>query len=90
MDNNNISSNKRIAKNTILLYLRMLVMMAIGLFTSRVILHALGATDLGINNVIGGLVGMFSFFNGTLASASQRFITFDLGKGDFRKKRKTF
>ena len=90
MDNNNISSNKRIAKNTILLYLRMLVMMAIGLFTSRVILHALGATDLGINNVIGGLVGMFSFFNGTLASASQRFITFALGKGDFRELRKTF
>ena len=50
------SNNKRIAKNTILLYFRMFVMMAVGLFTSRVILDALGASDYGIYNVVGGLV----------------------------------
>lgn len=83
-------SNKRIAKNTLMLYFRMFLMMAIGLFTSRVLLHALGASDLGIYNVIGGVVAMFTMFNGTLASASQRFITFALGEGDTKKLKTTF
>lgn len=76
------ANNKRIAKNTLLLYVRMLFMMAISLFTSRVILSTLGIEDYGIYNVVGGVVAMFGFLNGSMSSATQRFITFALGKGD--------
>lgn len=76
------ANNKRIAKNTLLLYVRMLFMMAISLFTSRVILATLGVEDYGIQNVVGGIVAMFGFLNGSMSSATQRFITFALGKGD--------
>lgn len=76
------SNNKRIAKNTLLLYVRMLFMMAISLFTSRVILNTLGVEDYGIQNVVGGVVAMFGFLNGSMSSATQRYITFALGKGD--------
>lgn len=72
-------NNKRIAKNTLLLYVRMFFMMAISLFTSRVILNTLGVTDYGINNVVGGLVTMFSLLSGSLSGAISRFITFELG-----------
>lgn len=82
--------NKRIAKNTLLLYFRMLVMMLLGLFTSRVTLHALGASDLGIANIVGGVVTMFTFLNGTLSGATQRFITFALGERDKQKLQDTF
>lgn len=75
-------NNKRIAKNTLLLYFRMLFMMAVSLFTSRVILNTLGVEDYGIYNVVGGIVGMFAFINGSMSSATQRYITFALGKGD--------
>lgn len=74
--------NKRIAKNTLLLYFRMLFMMAVSLFTSRVVLNTLGVEDYGIYNVVGGVVAMFGFINGSMASATQRYITFALGKGD--------
>lgn len=77
--------SKRIAKNTLLLYLRMLVTMAVGLFTSRVILKTLGVSDFGIYNVVGGFVGMFSMISGSLSSAIGRFITFELGKGNIEK-----
>ncbi len=76
------SDNKRIAKNTLLLYLRMLFMMGISLFTSRVVLNALGVEDYGIYNVVGGIVTMFGFINSSMASATQRYITFALAKGD--------
>ena len=76
------ANNKRIAKNTLLLYVRMLFMMAISLFTSRVILATLGVEDYGIQNVVGGIVAMFGFLNGSMSSATQRYITFALGKGD--------
>ena len=76
------SSNKRIAKNTVLLYFRMLFMMGISLYTSRVVLNTLGVEDYGIYNVVGGIVAMFSFINGSMSSATQRYITFALGKGD--------
>ena len=76
------ANNKRIAKNTLLLYVRMLFMMAISLFTSRVILATLGVEDYGIQNVVGGIVAMFGFLNGSMSSATQRYITFSLGKGD--------
>lgn len=76
------SNSKRIAKNTLLLYVRMLFMMAISLFTSRVILNTLGVEDYGIQNVVGGVVAMFGFLNGVMSSATKRFITFALNKGD--------
>lgn len=74
------SSNKRLAKNTVLLYMRTVAVMIISIFTSRVILHSLGIEDYGTYNVIGGFVAMFSLLGGTLVSATQRFINVELGK----------
>ena len=76
---NQLSNNKRIAKNTLLLYLRMFITMLVGLYTSRVILQTLGVSDYGLYNVVGGVVSMFTFVNGTMASGTQRFLTFELG-----------
>lgn len=87
---NSSQNNKRIAKNTLLLYVRMFFMMAIALFTSRVILQILGVTDYGINNVVGGLVAMFSLLSGSLSGAISRFITYELGKGRFERLKKVF
>lgn len=84
------TDNQRIAKNTLMLYFRMIIMMVIGFFTSRVILKALGISDLGLMNVAGSVVSMFTFLNGTLASGTQRFITFGLGEGDIEKLKSTF
>lgn len=78
-------TNKRIAKNTLLLYFRMLFMMGVALYTSRVVLNTLGVEDYGIYNVVGGIVGMFGFINGSMSSATQRYITFSLGAGDKRR-----
>lgn len=83
-------SNKRIAKNAMMMYIRMLLIMAVTLYTSRVVLNALGVTDYGIYNVVGGVVVMFSFLKGTLTSGTQRFLTFELGKKDFRRLQQTF
>ena len=74
------SSNKRLAKNTLLLYLRTIAVMVISIFTSRVILQSLGIEDYGMYNVIGGFVAMFSMLGGTLVTATQRFINVELGK----------
>lgn len=83
-------NNKRIAKNTLLLYIRMLFMMAISLYTSRVVLNTLGVEDYGIYNVVGGVVAMFGFINSSMSSATQRYITFALGKGNFKNLQKVF
>ena len=83
-------NDKRIAKNTLLLYVRMLFTMLISLFTSRVVLHTLGVTDYGINNVVGGVIAMLGFLTGSLSAASSRYITFDLGKGDIDVMKRTF
>lgn len=83
-------NNKRIAKNTLLLYFRMLFMMVVSLYTSRVILNALGVEDFGIYNVVGGVVAMFSVISGSLSAAIGRFITYELGKGDQSKLNKIF
>ena len=80
MNNIHQSNNKRIAKNTLLLYVRTFITMTIALYTSRVILKVLGVDDFGIYNVVGGFVGMFSLISSTLVSSTQRFITFELGK----------
>lgn len=84
------SNSKRIAKNTVILYFRMFVMMAIGLFTSRVVLQTLGVKDYGTYNVVGGLVGMFTIVSSSLSTAISRFITFELGKNDKVRLNKIF
>lgn len=78
-------NTKRIAKNTLILYVRTLFTMLVSLYTSRVILNTLGVSDFGINNVVGGVVGMFSVISGSLSSSISRFITFELGHGDIKK-----
>lgn len=79
------ANNKRIAKNTLLLYFRMILIMCISLYTSRVILKTLGVEDYGIYSVVGGIVAMFSFIGGVMLSSTQRYITYGLGKGDKEK-----
>lgn len=83
-------NNKRIAKNTALLYIRMFITLAVSLYTSRIVLEKLGVVDFGINNVVAGMVSMFTFLNGTLASGTQRFITFVLGEGNMQRLNATF
>lgn len=78
----NNDNNKRIAKNTLFLYIRMLVVMGVTLYTVRVVLDVLGADDYGIYNVVGGVVTMFSFLTSTMVSASQRFFAYSIGKQD--------
>ena len=82
MASNNSSNNTRIAKNTLALYARMLFMMLIALFTSRVILDSLGEDNYGIYNVVGGIVAMFSILSGPLSGAIQRFLSFEIGTGN--------
>ena len=79
---NNAHTTRRIARNTLMLYVRMLVLMLVGLYASRVVLNALGENDFGIYDVVGGVVAMFTIISGALNSAVSRFITFELGKGD--------
>jgi len=86
----NSENNKRIAKNTILLYFRMLLTMGVSLYTSRIVLNTLGVEDFGIYNVVGGVVIMFSFLNSSMSSATQRFLSFELGKGDYAQLKKVF
>ena len=85
-----VSDNKRIAKNTIFLYIRMMVVMLVSLFTSRVILNTLGATDYGIYNVVGGIVTIVSFLNSALCASTSRFLTFALGEKNIQKQKSTF
>lgn len=74
-----ISNNKIIAKNTLLLYTRMLLILAVQLYSSRVVLQALGVDDYGIYNVVGGIVSIFAFLNAAMSSSTQRYITYYLG-----------
>ena len=78
----NAHNTRRIAKNTLVLYVRMLVLMLVGLYTSRVVLSALGENDFGTYDVVGGVVAMFTIISGSLNSAISRFITFEMGKSD--------
>ncbi len=83
MSNNYSENNKRIFKNTIMLYIRMFLIMFVSLYTVRIVLSCLGVVDYGIYNVIGGIVVMFSFLSNTMSSAAQRYFSFEIGKGDF-------
>lgn len=83
-------NNKRIAKNTLLLYFRMLLIMIVNLFTSRVVLNTLGIEDYGIYNIVGGVVSMFGFINAAMSTSTQRYLTFELGKENFLRLRDVF
>ena len=84
------SENKRIAKNTAMLYFRMIFNMGITLYTSRVVLNTLGIEDFGIYNVVGGIVAMFTFLNSAMGAATSRFLIFELGKKDYPQLKKVF
>lgn len=84
------TNNRRIVKNAAALYLRMIVTMLVGLYTSRVILQALGVEDYGIYNVVGGFVSMFSLISGSISNSISRFLTFELGRGDQEKLKRIF
>ena len=86
----NSANNKRIAKNTAMLYIRMLLTMGVSLYTSRVVLNTLGVEDFGIYNVVGGIVVMFSFLNSAMSSATQRYLSFALGQKDYPELKKLF
>lgn len=83
-------NTKRIAKNTLMLYGRMLIGMLVSLYTSRLVLHTLGVEDYGINNVVGGVVSMFSLISNSLSSSVSRFLTFELGRGDLNALKRVF
>lgn len=84
------SNNKRIAKNTLMLYFRQILILLVSLYTVRVVLEALGVEDYGIYSVVGGIVSFFSFLSGTMASATQRFFSYAIGQRDYEKLKKTF
>ena len=86
-----ISANKRIAKNTLFIYIRTIVVLIVSLYTSRLVLEALGAEDLGIYNVVGGIVALMSFFQSAQTRATSRFITYELGLGEgYKQLQKVF
>lgn len=82
--------NKKIARNTIALYIRMTITMAIGFFTARVTLQQLGVEDYGLNNLVGSIVSMFSFINGSMGTAVQRFYSIEIGKGNENRLKRVF
>lgn len=83
-------NNKRIAKNTLMLYVRMLLTMGVSLYTSRVVLNTLGVEDFGIYNVVGGVVAMFAFLNSSMSGATSRFLTFELGVKNSERLKQVF
>ncbi len=90
MGNISHETNKRIAKNTLFLYFRTLVILLVSLYTSRIVLNVLGIDDYGIYNVVGGIILMFQFLNVGMIDASQRFITYELGRKDKIQLQKVF
>ena len=84
------TENNKIIRNTLALYFRQIITMAVSLFTSRIVLQQLGVTDYGINNVVSGVVAMLSFLTGSLSGTTQRFISIELGKKDFIKLKQVF
>lgn len=84
------TNNKRIAKNTVFLYIRMIITMVVSLYTTRVVLRTLGVEDYGIYQTIGGLVALLGYLNGALSVGSSRFLTYELGTKDYNKLQRTF
>ena len=85
-----IGNKKRIAKNTIMLWLRMLLSVVVSIYTSRVVLQTLGVEDYGIYGVVGGVVAMFGFLNAAMAGATSRFLTYEMGQGNDVRLKETF
>lgn len=90
MGNSNQSNNKRIAKNTLFLYVRMLFSVGVGLYTSRIVLNALGVSDYGLNNVIAGFISFLGYITGVMNGATSRFLMVCLGENNFQKLKTTF
>lgn len=84
------AANKRIAKNTLFLYLRTLVYLCVNLYTIRLLWRVLGVDNYGIYNVVGGIVFMFAFLNNAMVASSQRFLSFELGRGNKERLQRTF
>lgn len=84
------SNTARIAKNTLMLYFRQIVIMLVSLYTVRVVLNTLGAEDYGIYNIVAGVVVMFTFLNGAMTHATQRFLNFAMGQNDTEQVRNVF
>ena len=84
------ANGKRIANNTIRLYIRMLLTMAVTLYSSRIILRTLGVEDYGIYNVVGGVVAMFGFLNTSMVASTQRFMSYSLGNDESAQVSKVF
>ncbi|MGN1248173.1 MAG: polysaccharide biosynthesis protein, partial [Paludibacteraceae bacterium] len=80
------NANRRIAKNTIYLYIRTIVVMFVSLYTSRLVLQVLGETDLGIYNVVGGIVTLLAFLQTAQSKATSRYITYELGENASSKR----
>ena len=85
-----MAQNKLIVKNTIFMYTRMILIMGVTLYASRVVLDKLGVQDFSLYNVVGGIVGMLSFLNGTLSTGTSRFITYELGTKDENRQLQTY
>ena len=83
-------NNNRIAKNAVMLYLRMFLSMAVGFYTSRVVLDVLGVVDYGIQGVVGGVVAMWRFLSASMSGATSRFLTYELGRGNKKRLAETF
>ena len=83
-------NNKRIAKNTLYLYSRMLVILLVSLYTTRIVLRALGVEDYGIYNIVGSIIVFFSFINNGLVNATRRYITAELAEGNLETQRDIF
>lgn len=84
------TNNKTIARNTIMLYMRMFLTMFVGLYTSRIVLATLGVEDYGLYGVVGGVVSMLGFLNASMSGATSRFLSYELGKGNSERLKKTF
>jgi O-antigen/teichoic acid export membrane protein len=85
-----MTNTRRIAKNTLMLYFRQILIILVSLYTVRAVLETLGAEDYGIYNLVAGVVTMFGFLSDSMAAASQRYFAFDLGRGDYEQLQKTF
>ena len=88
MPQTGVTDNRRVARNTIFLYIRMILILLVTLYTSRIVLDILGVDDYGIYNIVGGVIAMFAFLNNSMASSTQRYLTYELGKGDPERLRK--
>lgn len=84
------TNNRRVARNTVFLYIRMILILLVTLYTSRIVLDILGVDDYGIYNIVGGVITMFAFLNNSMASSTQRYLTYELGRGDPVRLQKVF